>query len=97
MHSTNRPGDSCNFRFVGTGVWYFTDYFGGNANVTISVDNAPSELVNTASVGNAGVCPILHLESEHSLTVFSADPTNRMEQDRLERRTAHRYYHPCGS
>ncbi|KAG9119495.1 hypothetical protein FRC07_005454 [Ceratobasidium sp. 392] len=55
MHSTKTPGDRCTFNFTGTGVWYFTDYFPGNAAVNISVDGGPSETIITASAGSIGL------------------------------------------
>ncbi|KAG8778444.1 hypothetical protein FRC12_024982 [Ceratobasidium sp. 428] len=55
LHSTKNPGDSCTFKFTGTGVWYFTDYFTGNAVVDISVDGIRVETVLTASAGGIGL------------------------------------------
>ncbi|KAG8699711.1 hypothetical protein FRC09_006448, partial [Ceratobasidium sp. 395] len=55
LHSTKNPGDSCTFKFTGTGVWYFTDYFTGNAAVDISVDGVRVETVLTASAGGIGL------------------------------------------
>ncbi|QRV96201.1 transmembrane protein [Ceratobasidium sp. AG-Ba] len=48
-HTTTTPGDSCSFRFIGTDVWYFTDYAMGNAPVEIRVDGGPPERVTAAS------------------------------------------------
>ncbi|KAG8686137.1 hypothetical protein FRC08_012731 [Ceratobasidium sp. 394] len=48
-HTTQTPGDSCTFRFVGTDIWYFTDFAPGNAVVRISIDGGAPETVNTAA------------------------------------------------
>ncbi|QRV81762.1 hypothetical protein RhiJN_09777 [Ceratobasidium sp. AG-Ba] len=55
MHTTKTAGDHCTFTFTGTAVWYFTDYFSGNAAVDISIDGGPAEPVLTASAGGAGL------------------------------------------
>ncbi|KAG8705710.1 hypothetical protein FRC08_001504 [Ceratobasidium sp. 394] len=52
MRTTNTPGDRCTFAFNGTAVWYFTDYRPGNAFVSISIDGALGETINTAPTGN---------------------------------------------
>ncbi|KAG8744311.1 hypothetical protein FRC10_010383 [Ceratobasidium sp. 414] len=52
MRTTSTPGDRCTFTFNGTGVWYFTDYRPGNAFVSISIDGALGETINTAPTGN---------------------------------------------
>jgi hypothetical protein len=97
MHFTNKTGESCTFSFTGTEVWYFTDYFDGRANVTIAVDGASPEHVNTASPVTSRVCRILLLEHEVLLTVSSANAEDGLEQHRIGRRTTHRYYHSCKS
>ncbi|KAG9105352.1 hypothetical protein FRC07_009356 [Ceratobasidium sp. 392] len=48
-HTTQNPGDSATYRFVGTDVWYYTDYTPNNAVVGISIDDGPAETVNTAA------------------------------------------------
>ncbi|KAG9082092.1 hypothetical protein FRC06_005228, partial [Ceratobasidium sp. 370] len=48
-HTTQSPGDSCTFRFIGTDIWYFTDYAPGNAVIGISIDGGAPESVNTAA------------------------------------------------
>ncbi|QRV96197.1 transmembrane protein [Ceratobasidium sp. AG-Ba] len=55
MHTTKTAGDYCTFTFAGTAVWYFTDFFPGNAAVDISIDGGPAEPVLTASAGGAGL------------------------------------------
>jgi hypothetical protein len=97
MHSTSTPGDSCTFSFTGTGVWYFSDLDKTNADVAISVDKGPSELVNTGFIGHTSVCTIPITEYKASLTGLSAVAEDHLEQDGLERRTTHRYYHSCRS
>ncbi|KAG8707285.1 hypothetical protein FRC09_001922 [Ceratobasidium sp. 395] len=48
-HTTQNPGDSATYRFVGTDIWYFTDYAPNNAVVSVSIDGGTSETVNTAA------------------------------------------------
>ncbi|KAG8796358.1 hypothetical protein FRC12_000075 [Ceratobasidium sp. 428] len=48
-HITQNPGDSATYRFVGTDIWYFTDYAPNNAVVSVSIDGGSPETVNTAA------------------------------------------------
>lgn len=42
------PGSTVTFRFNGTAVWYFADRSVNNTIVSISLDGAPAETVDTS-------------------------------------------------
>ncbi|QRV96204.1 hypothetical protein RhiJN_24222 [Ceratobasidium sp. AG-Ba] len=54
VHRTTNPGDSATFSFSGTAVWFFTDSINGNAPVSISVDGAAAETVQTVPSSGSG-------------------------------------------
>jgi hypothetical protein len=54
-HSSNATGSSVSFNFNGSAVWYFADDFPKNSKVSISLDGAPGEVVDTATTGSAWV------------------------------------------
>lgn len=83
-HTSHSQGAAITFKFNGTAVWYFSDQRVENTVVTISIDGAAGETVNTASSSNVRLTQIpLWNKTDlsagpHTLTITHAGADNEL-------------------
>ncbi|KAF8600539.1 hypothetical protein BDV93DRAFT_510735 [Ceratobasidium sp. AG-I] len=84
QHGSGVPGSTITFKFNGTAVWYFSDRSENNTIVSISLDGAQAETVNTSSPTAALLVQVLNWgktglsDGPHVLTITHAGPEGRL-------------------